>query len=347
MATKLQSDRYAPANAETKSVRSSKALASTVAALGIFIWLTGSLSAEEGGAGDYLPGLYASLINITPNKSGISAGSGFLFYSGSAGAGATLPFGGILASKINADVYLADFTLAYTFQPTILGAHYTASISVPYVWLDVEAKVSLNPRLLASLIGRRTKTVRDGANGISDIFLVPFALNWTVGDLQINPQFFMVAPTGDYQKGQLANPGKNHWMFDWLLGLSYLSHKTGTELTMFGGIAVSTEDPATHYRNGDVVHLESTLQQFLPLSKQTLVGIGANAFYYQQVTGDSGSGAVLGGFEGTDVGVGPVVTLIHTSSKYNFSVQAKWLRELDTRHRLSGDWLWVVAGVQF
>jgi hypothetical protein len=83
--------------------------------------------------------------------------------------------------------------------------------------------------------------------------------------------------------------------------------------------------PTTHYRNGDVVHLESTLQQFLRLSKQTLVGIGANAFYYQQVTGDSGSGAVLGGFKGTDVGVGPVVTLIHTSSKYNFSVQAKWL----------------------
>jgi hypothetical protein len=47
-------------------------------------------------------------------------------------------------------------------------------------------------------------------------------------------------------------------MFDWLLGLSYLSHKTGTEFTMFAGYAVSTEDPTTHYRNGDVVHLEST-----------------------------------------------------------------------------------------
>jgi hypothetical protein len=41
-------------------------------------------------------------------------------------------------------------------------------------------------------------------------------------------------------------------MFDWLLGLSYLSHKTGTEFTMFAGYAVSTEDPTTHYRNGDV-----------------------------------------------------------------------------------------------
>jgi hypothetical protein len=85
-------------------------------------------------------------------------------------------------------------------------------------------------------------------------------------------------------------------MFDWLLGLSYLSHKTGTDSPCLPVMLSRQRTPTTHYRNGDVVHLESTLQQFLRLSKQTLVGIGANAFYYQQVTGDSGSGAVLGGF---------------------------------------------------
>jgi hypothetical protein len=319
----------------------------TLAALGVFLCLAGPLSGEEEAAGDYIPGLYASLINITPNKPGFALGTGYLFYSGSVGTGATLPFGGLLAANIKADVSLADLSLTYTFRPTILAAHYTVSLSIPYVWVDVEAKVSLNPRLFPSIIGNRTKTVSDGANGISDIFFVPFALNWTFGDLQVNPQFFVVAPTGDYQKGLLANVGKNHWTFDWLLGLSYLSHKTGTEFTMFGGFAVSTQDPATHYRSGDVFHLEATLQQYLPLSKQTLIGVGANAFYYQQVTGDSGSGAILGGLEGTDIGVGPVVTLIHKAEKYNFSVQAKWLPEIDTKNRLNGNWVWVLAGVQF
>ena len=118
---------------------------------------------------------------------------------------------------------------------------------------------------------------------------------------------------------------------------------------MFGGFGVSTSDPTTDYRNGDVVHLEATLQQYLPLgSKETLLGIGANGFYYQQVTADSGKGArVLGANEGTDVGIGSVVTLIHTSTKYNFSFQAKWLPEVYTKNRLSGYWVWVVAGVQF
>jgi hypothetical protein len=114
-----------------------------------------------------------------------------------------------LAANINADVYLTDVSLAYTFKPTFLGAHYTAAVAVPYVWMDVEATVALNPRLFRKVIGNRTKTVNDGANGVSDMFIIPAALNWTFGDLQINPQIFIVAPTGDYQKGQLANPGKN------------------------------------------------------------------------------------------------------------------------------------------
>jgi hypothetical protein len=179
------------------------------------------------------------------------------------------------------------------------------------------------------------------------VALVPIALNWTFGDLQVNPQFVVFAPTGDYSKGQLTNVGQNHWMFDTVLGLSYLSHKTGTEFTIFGGFAVSTENQATHYHNGDIFHLETTLQQFLPLSKQTLVGVGANFFHFQQVTGDSGPGAVLGDLEGTDIGVGPVVTLIHTASKYNFSAQVKWLPDLQTNNRLKGNGVWASVGLQW
>jgi hypothetical protein len=40
----------------------------------------------------------------------------------------------------------------------------------------------------------------------------------------------------------------------------------------------------------------------LPLNRETLISLAANALYLQQVTGDSGSGAILGDFEGTDMG---------------------------------------------
>ena len=104
---------------------SHKTLASPIAALGVFLCFAGSLSGEEGGSGDYAPGTYASLLNITPNVPGLAIGSSFIYYSGSFSGGKALPFGGLLAANINANVFLTDISLAYTFRPTILGAHYT------------------------------------------------------------------------------------------------------------------------------------------------------------------------------------------------------------------------------
>jgi hypothetical protein len=70
--------------------------------------------------------------------------------------------------------------------------------------VDVQAKVSLNPRLFPSVIGNPTKTVSDGANGISDIFFVPFALNWTFGDLQVNPPGFRCRADGRLSEGRVG-----------------------------------------------------------------------------------------------------------------------------------------------
>ena len=127
-----------------------------------------------------------------------------------------------------------------------------------------------------------------------------------------------------------------------------MSQKTGTEVSAFFGYAVSTENSDTNYSNGDIIHLEGTLQQFLPLgSKTTLLGIGANGFLYQQATGDRGSGATLGDFKGSAAGVGPVVTLIHIKGKSAMSLQFKWLPELDTEKRLSGDWFSFSGGYKF
>jgi hypothetical protein len=53
---------------EAKPVCFRKTIASSIATLGVFLCLAGPLSGEEGGDGDYIPGTYASLINITPNN---------------------------------------------------------------------------------------------------------------------------------------------------------------------------------------------------------------------------------------------------------------------------------------
>jgi len=295
--------------------------------------------AEEGGAGQYLPGAFSSVVDISPNLPGFAVATDFLFYHGNFSASRTLPVAGLLVAGLDANVYLYDIAAAYTFDPKILGAHYTLGLCVPYVWMDVKASASLGPH---------SRTIKDTTSNISDLALIPVGLNWTFGELQLNFQSIVFAPTGDFEVGRLANPGKNHWMFDQTIGASFMSQKTGTEVTGFFGYAVSTENPDTNYRNGDIIHLEGTVEQFLPLgSKTTLLGIGANAFYYQQVTGDSGSGARLGDFESRTAGVGPGVTLIKIIGKSALTLQVKWLPELDTKNRLNGDWVWVSAAYKF
>lgn len=77
-----------------------------------------------------------------------------------------------------------------------------------------------------------------------------------------------------------------------------------------------------------------------------VMGIGANGFYYQQVTGDSGSGAIAGDFKGMTRGVGPVVSYSTKICGKDVDAEVKWLPEIDVEKRLKGDPVWFKLVVQ-
>jgi hypothetical protein len=78
------------------------------------------------------------------------------------------------------------------------------------------------------------------------------------------------------------------------------------------------------------------------------IGVGANGFYYKQISGDSGSGARLGGFEGRTVGVGPVLSYAtKIRNKTDLVAEVKWLPELDVERRLKGDYIWFKLALVF
>ncbi len=92
--------------------------------------------------------------------------------------------------------------------------------------------------------------------------------------------------------------------------------------------------------------MDVSIQQLLPLGKGFL-GIGANGFIYEQFTGDSGSGASLGDFEGRTMGVGPVLSYILIVGNNTFVAEASWLPELETKNRLEGEHIWAKLAWQF
>ncbi len=319
-----------------KVARSAVGIALTAALAG------GSLAplrAEEGGGGHYAPGAAATFVDALPGKPGWAVANYFMYYDASAGASRQLPYGGLITFGLKSRAY-ADNVLVLRETPLeLFGGRYTVGLAIPYVWLDVDAEVT-------GPLGNRFEA-HDSANGFGDILLYPFLLGWAEGDLKYDVRLGIYAPTGDYDPGRLANVGKNYWTFEPVASVVWLSAKRGTELSAFAGLDFSTRNDDIDYQSGDVFHLDASAAQHLPLKKLGVIGFGANAFYYQQITGDSGRGALLGDFKGRTAGIGPVVSLITKAGKRDLVAEIKWLPEMSVEHRVKGDFIWFKLGMAF
>jgi len=299
-------------------------------------FLPSAARAEEGGSGHYAPGATADFIDTLPGKPALVIANAFTYYKGDATP--PIDFAGKSVLHADATLYADSLFALYETPLRLFGGHYAVATVIPYVWLEVNGRVSVGPL---------TPKVSDSANGLGDITLYPFILGWTnASDMKYDVRLGIYAPTGDYEKGKLANPGRNYWTFEPTVSFSWLSSKIGTEVTIFTGFDINTKNEDTDYQSGASFHLDGTVAQHLPLFGG-FAGVGAEGFVYYQISEDSGSGATLGSFEGHTIGVGPVVSYAHKIGKYDFAGEVKWLSEVDVSKRLKGDYLWVKLGIVF
>lgn len=297
--------------------------------------LAGAAHASEGGTTHYVPGALATLIDLPPTQPGFVVEGVYLRYAGDTSA--DLPIAGLATGRVNAESDAWLLGGFYTFEPTLLGAHYSAGLFLPFVSIEVSAEVET---LLGSV--RR----QDQQEGLGDLTLLPAMLAWEYEYWQFNTVFSVYAPTGDYERGRLANAGLNYWTFDPTVGVSYNHDKLGFNAAVHTGFSFNTENDKTDYQSGTLFHLDSSVQQLLPVGPGFL-GAGAEIFLLEQIEGDSGSGANLGDFEGRTWGVGPVLTYVLPWDGNNFVVEVRWLPEIDVEKRLEGDYIWVKAVLQF
>jgi hypothetical protein len=290
--------------------------------------------AEEGGSGHYLPGSTADFLDMLPGEPGFAYANFPVYYSGSIGRSRQLRLGGVIAANAKVTIWGDTSLLLYQTPWQIFGGQYATAITIPHLWVDVKGDVQT---------GLVSRSVRDSTSGIGDIQLFPAMLVWSAGDLKWGANFGIYAPSGSFKVGRLANTGKNYWTIEPGANISYLSKATGLELTGFAGFDFNTKNDATDYHSGTQFHLDATAAQHLPLWGG-IAGIGANFFYYQQVTGDSGSGAQLGNFKGMTVGIGPVLSYAYKIGKVNLVAEAKWLPEIEVNNRFKGDIAWVKLG---
>lgn len=287
--------------------------------------------AAEGGYSNYIPGTYGDFgVALTPEPGFYL--QNYLYYYTADESKAVRQ--GQIEFDIEIEMAMELPILLYVTDFTVLGGRYALGGGIPFVYLDVSARVGKGPF---------ERSVSDDRVGIGDTLLIPASLYWSFGDLSLNLWQGIVAPTGLYDKDRQANTGLNYWSFDSNVGVTYLHPEFGTELSFDAGHIYNTKNPDTNYQTGKEFHLDYMLNQFF----SETFAIGVQGFYYKQYTGDSGSGAVLGDFKARAAGIGPAVFWGPSILDTQVALAAKWFHEFSVENRLKGDHVLVEFGFGF
>ncbi len=277
--------------------------------------------AAEGGYSNYIPGTYGDFgMALAPTETWTLRND---IYYYDASVTRSVRSGN---TEIGADLqWLMNFTtLVYKTDTEVLGAQYAVGVFVPLVNLKLDSSLTIDDMIFSA---------DDRATGLGDIVLIPLALYWQIGKIHTSFGLSVVTPTGDYDTGNLINNGLNYWSFDTNFALTYLNPETGRDISFNIGYLYNTENEDTDYQTGQELHLDVACNQFF--SENFAVGI--HGFYLKQITGDSGSGALLGDFKAEAAGIGPAILWTTKIGNQDVSLIAKWLHEFHAENRLEGD----------
>ncbi|MGI9290805.1 MAG: SphA family protein [Gammaproteobacteria bacterium] len=229
--------------------------------------------------------------------------------------------------ELGADLeFLFNFTtLLYKTDTKIFGGEYAFGAFMPLLgYTDVSSSLK---------IGNTEAEVEDDQLGLGDIALIPWIIYWNKGNFHWSFAEFVVVPTGNYDEDEVANTGLNYWSFDTNFALTYLNAETGQDYSFNAGYIINTENSDTNYQTGNEFHLDVSLNQFL----SERFALGLQGFWLKQLSGDSGSGAVLGSNKAEVYGLGPTALWAAEIDGQPVIFIAKWLHEFDADNRIEGD----------
>jgi hypothetical protein len=289
--------------------------------LGTSLLVVANAYAVEGGYSNYVPGTYGDFgMAVEPEARLTLRNDLYAYFADGDGSVRS----GVIEAAAEFDI-LANFTtLLYKPGVELLGASYALGVFLPIAYVDLDVSLRVGPV---------TVNGEDDEFGLGDIALIPMMLFWNQGKFHMSFAQYIVVPTADYDEDNLANVGLNYWSFDTNFALTYLDEEAGRDWSFNIGHIYNTENDATDYQTGRELHVDVALNQFLSES----LALGIHGFYLKQITGDSGSGAVLGNFKAEAAGIGPAILWSKQFGERNVTFVAKWLHEFDVENRLEGD----------
>jgi hypothetical protein len=268
--------------------------------------------AAEGGIGVYLLGSRGAMAGFQPPP-GVYFQNDFIHYRGAFDAARAFPGGGVPNSQARAAIDL--LTPAWITPLELLGGHLAFAATFP--------------------VARARMTTDLGTSDTDFSFGDPYPqsfIGWHAGNWHWELGVAANIPSGRYRVGALVNVALNRPAADLFGALTWLDPAIGLEVSMFTGVTLNGENRATHYRTGNEFHIEWVVaQHFAQKFWAGLVG-----YHYQQLTGDSGEGALLGPFKGRVTALGGAVGTTLMLGQTPVAANIRVYREFVTQNRLEG-----------
>jgi hypothetical protein len=292
--------------------------------------------ATEGAASVYLLGSGGPGAAVMPPVKGIFLDNEVYYYDGSARGSKQFVVGGNVVAGLNATI-LADFpTVLWVPTTNFLGGTLAVGGALPFGRPDVNVSAVVTGPLGGQIGASRS----DDAFVIGDP-IATAALGWGSGKTHVQLSTMVNIPIGDYRDGELANLAFHRWAGDVSLAGTWRDEHAGWDVSGKAGLTFNGENKDTDYKSGTEFHAEGSVEKLITPK----FSAGVLAYYFEQVSGDSGSGAVLGSFKGRVTGVGGTAAYNFTLGKKPATLRFRAIHEFDAKNRLEGDSFWLGLSV--
>lgn len=221
---------------------------------------------------------------------------------------------------LRADCIAARFI--WVTDQQVLGGQLGFHVIAPLV----DVKVSVNDQ-------------SQSKSGLGDVIFAP-ALGYHYSD-KMHAIFAVdtIAPTGRYDRDDLANTGRNYWVLQPVVALAYVD-PNGLNVDVKTMYDFNFENRATNYRSGQALHMDYSVGW--GVGNGWVLGVGG--YTYWQTTDDRQDGERVEDNKGRSLAIGPSIKY---QSKDGWFLTAKWQNETQVRNRPDGNAYWLKLSVPF
>lgn len=280
--------------------------------------------ADEGGSGFWLPGSFAAQAAV-PVALGVTVETSYYHATANTDPTLNVTRGNNVTTGLNTTSNFLSVTPTYALATPGLGGQLELSVTF--------------------LMGNYTAadpgtTFSDSMTALGD--LSPSATQkWTMGVHNFMAYAAANVPVGGYDPSRLATTGLGYWAVDGGAGYTYLDEAKGHEFSAVLGLTYNFMNQNTAYQTGVDLHLDLSASQYL--SDNFYAGVAG--YFYNQITGDSGSGAVLGAFLSRVAGVGPQIGYDFSLGGRDSTLGARAYYEFAAQNRPYGWNAWLTLSI--